>query len=78
MPNTHLGKLMPQPMPQKLWANVSMDIVEPSSEATRSFNCIMVSMDCFTKMAHYVACRTIESTEELAHCYVERIFSLHG
>ena len=78
LPNTHLGKLMALPIPKRIWADVSMDFVGPLPDSTRGFNRIMVVVDRFSKMAHYVPCRTDESTEELAHRYVKRIFSLHG
>ena len=68
-PNTHIGKLMPLPIPQRIWTDVSMDFVGPSPENPRSVNRIMVVVDRFSKMAHYVACRTDENTEELAHLY---------
>ena len=78
LPNTHLGKLMPLPIPKRIWTDVSMDFVGPLPESPRGLNRIMVVVDRFSKMAHYVACRTDENTEELAHRFVERIVSLHG
>jgi hypothetical protein len=71
------GLLQPLPTPQQPWKSLSMDFITdlPNSEG---FDSILVVIDRFTKMGHFIPCRKTITAPELAKLFLTNIFRLHG
>jgi len=59
------GKLMPNSIPEKAWTHISADFITKLPLA-QGYDTILVVVDRFTKMAHFVPTTERTSTEELA------------
>ena len=71
------GLLLPLPIPQRPWSSISMDFIVklPLSEAADS---VLVIVDRFTKMAHFVPCTESCSSHDLAFLVFSNVFKLQG
>uniref|UniRef100_A0A8C5PL16 Gypsy retrotransposon integrase-like protein 1 n=1 Tax=Leptobrachium leishanense TaxID=445787 RepID=A0A8C5PL16_9ANUR len=71
------GLLQPLPIPEQPWSHVSVDFIvdlPPSKHHTA----IMVVVDRFTKMAHFLPLRKVPTAKETANLFYKEIFRLHG
>ena len=78
--HTH-GQLQLLPIPKGPWQDITVDFVTglPASEVNgKKYDAIMVIVDRFTKMAHYVPIVTTLKAPELAEVYFREIRRLHG
>ena len=74
-----LGLLQPHEVPSRPWAHVSLDFITdlpPSGEA--QFTAIMVVVDKFSKMAHFIPCHTTCTAQQAADLFMQHVFRLHG
>jgi hypothetical protein len=65
------------PVPETTWEIVSLDFVEglpPSGQ----FNCILVVVDEFSKLAHFVPLKHPFTALTVARAYMENVYKLHG
>jgi len=71
------GFLNPLEIPDRPWTSLSMDFITdlPSSNG---FTCILVVLDRFTKMGHFIPFSNIPSSEDTAKAFMINIFRLHG
>jgi len=70
-------KLMPNSIPDKAWSHISADFITKLPLA-QGYDSILVVVDHFTKMAHFVP--TMEKTiaEGLARLFRDNVWRLHG
>lgn len=71
------GLLHPLPIPSERWAAVSLDFIGALPDVNGQ-NEVMVVVDKFTKMAHFVACKKEISSAETARLYIDHIYKHHG
>jgi len=71
------GKLMPNSIPEKAWSHISVDFIT-KLPLVQGYDAILVVVDRFTKMGHFIP--TIEKTsiEGLACLFRDNIWKLHG
>jgi len=72
-----VGLLRSLPILEGLWENVSMDFMLnfPSS---RGFDVIMVVVDRFNKMAHFIPIKKSAMTQKMKRLFFTHVFRHHG
>lgn len=71
------GLLEPLPIPDKVWADISMDFVEALPKS-KGYDTIFVVVDCLTKYAHFVRLKHPFTAQSVAGVFVREIVRLHG
>ncbi|GJP49343.1 hypothetical protein CLOM_g8566 [Closterium sp. NIES-68] len=72
------GLLQPLPVPEQPWQVVSLDFITGLPTTTNGHDAILVVIDKFSKMGHFIPTHTIAHTEETAQLFVRYIISQHG
>ncbi|GJP67944.1 hypothetical protein CLOP_g24702, partial [Closterium sp. NIES-67] len=72
------GLLQPPPVPEQLWKVVSLDFITGLPPITSGHDAILVVIDKFSKMGHFIPTHTTACTEETAQLFVRYIISQHG
>lgn len=71
------GQLSLLPVPDSSWKCISMDFIEGLPKS-KSFNCILVVVDRFTKYAHFLPLSHPFNAPQVATLFMDNIFKLHG
>jgi len=72
------GLLQPLPIPDRPWTHIAMDLVIHLPRTKRQNNAIAVFVDRFSKAAHFVACQSSCSAQDLADLFFKNVVRLHG
>ncbi|GJP61895.1 hypothetical protein CLOP_g19014 [Closterium sp. NIES-67] len=72
------GLLQPLPVPEQPWQVVSLDFITGLPPTTSGHDAILVVIDTFSKMGHFIPTQTTARTEETAQLFVRYIISQHG
>ncbi|GJP85289.1 hypothetical protein CLOP_g15402 [Closterium sp. NIES-67] len=70
--------LQPLPVPEQPWQVVSLDFITGLPTTTSGHDAILVIIDKFSKMGHFIPTYTTACTEETAQLFVRYIISQHG
>ncbi|MCO5599248.1 hypothetical protein L7F22_053349 [Adiantum nelumboides] len=73
-----LGLLQPLPVPKERWENISMDFITTLPRTTKGNAQILVIINRFSKMAHFITCKKAASAPDIASLFVQHIFRIHG
>ena len=71
------GKLMPDSIPDKAWMHILADFITKLPLA-QGYSSILVVVDWFTKMAHFVPTTEKTTAEGLARLFRDNVWQLHG
>ena len=75
------GLLGAEAPPEGPWEDLTLDFVTdlaPSTTLGQTYDSILVLIDRFTKMAHYIPCRKDITAEGLAEVFLREILRPHG
>ncbi|GJP31953.1 hypothetical protein CLOM_g16451, partial [Closterium sp. NIES-68] len=72
------GLLQPLPVPEQPWQVVSLDFITGLPPTSSGHDAILVVIDKFSKMGHFIPTHTTARTEETAQLFVRYIISQHG
>ncbi|MDP1546978.1 MAG: reverse transcriptase domain-containing protein [Anaerolineales bacterium] len=71
------GLLIPIPASISTWQDLSMDFITGFPMA-QGANAILVIVDRFSKMAHFIPCLKTYNARNVAHMLIENVIRLHG
>jgi len=71
------GLLRPLPILERPWESVSMDFMV-SLPPSRGFDAIMVVVDRFSKMAHFIPTKKSATAQETGRLFFTHVFKHHG
>ncbi|CAI7858245.1 unnamed protein product [Closterium sp. NIES-53] len=72
------GLLQPLSVPEQPWQVVSLDFITGLPPTNAGHDAILVVIDKFSKMGHFIPTHTTARTEETAQLFLKHIISQHG
>ncbi|CAI7797907.1 unnamed protein product [Closterium sp. NIES-53] len=72
------GLLQPLPVPEQPWQFVSLDFITGLPSTSRGHDSILVVIDKFSKMGHFIPTSATATAEATARLFFDRIITIHG
>jgi hypothetical protein len=72
------GELQPLPIPERPWKSIGMDFVGPLPKSKDGKDMVLVVVDRFTKMAHFVPTTCEVTSKKVAELFLQNVFRYHG
>ncbi|CAI5988722.1 unnamed protein product [Closterium sp. NIES-65] len=72
------GLLQPLPVPEQPWQVVSLDFITGLPSTSRGHDSILVVIDKFSKMGHFIPTNATATAEATARLFFDRIITIHG
>lgn len=71
------GLLQPFPIPNQVWEDISLDFIEGLPKSNDK-NCILVVVDCFTKVGQFIPLSHLYSATTVAQLFLDDVYKLQG
>jgi hypothetical protein len=72
------GLYTPLPLPDKPWQHINMDFVLGLPKTIRQHDSIMIVVDHFSKMSHFIPCHRTYDASQVATLFLQELIRLHG
>jgi transposase InsO family protein len=72
------GLLQPLPIPHRPWEVISIDFVGPFVRTKDYYDSVLVVIDKFSKMGHFIPTTMRITSEKTARLLINHVFKLHG